>query len=137
MEPYEASFLVLGPDFAVPEDLDLDRIKAKFLVSLTKIRWDKVRKDFDEVKRYRDKKDIEEAEKIEAISNMDRGVVNIQKGSVALGYKRCTEMKVNRRVIFSAWRPCKVKAILDMRYQIWMGIVKDYLEKETKEGVQL
>ena len=35
----EMNFLKLGPTFIVLEDIDTDKVKAEFLIGLTKIRW--------------------------------------------------------------------------------------------------
>ena len=60
------------------EDLDLDRIKTDFLISLTKIRWGRMGKEESEVVRFREMEDIIDEEKIEMISNVDRREVGLR-----------------------------------------------------------
>ena len=108
------------------EDLDLDRIKTDFLISLTKIRWGRMGKEESEVVRFREMEDIIDEEKIEIISNLDRREVDFENKTVTPGHKRCTNMKGNRRIIFPGGRPAKEEAVMDVRLGMWMGIVKKY-----------
>ena len=82
------------------EDLDLDRIKTDFLISLTKIRWGRMGKEKSEVVRFREMEDIIDEEKIKIVSNLDRREVDFENKTVIPGDKRCTNMKGNRRIIF-------------------------------------
>ena len=52
LDPCEEKFFELGPNFAMMEDLDIDRIKRYFLISLTKIRWGRMGKEESEVVRW-------------------------------------------------------------------------------------
>ena len=45
-------------------------------------------------------------------------------------------MKVNRRIIFPVGRPPKEEAMMDVRLNLWIDIVRKYLIEETKDGVQ-
>ena len=53
-------------------------------------------KDTEEIKRWKEVKEIEEEEEIDSIANQDRRVVDMSRKTVNLGHKRCTEMKRNR-----------------------------------------
>ena len=132
----EKNFLELGPYFAMYDDIDEDEVKGDFLTSLTKIRWDRMGKEPEEILRWRNEEDIKEEEEIDIIANSDRRIVDTNKRQINIGLKRCTEMKGNRRVIFPAGRPAKEETALDVRLRMWMETVRTYRTIETKEGKQ-
>ena len=114
----------------------IDKIKAESLTALTKVRWDRMGKEPDQIKRQRDVEEIEEEDKIDSIANLDRRVVNIEKKEVNIRLKRCTSTKGNRRVIFLSGRPSKEETVLDVRLQKWMESVRSCRATETVDGVQ-
>ena len=65
LEEGEKKFLELGPEFALLEDINLEDVKKDILIALTKVRWGRLGKDTEEVKRYRDKEEVEEEERID------------------------------------------------------------------------
>ena len=136
LDPWEEIFLELGPNFAMMEDMNLDRINTDLLISLTKIRLGRRGKEESEVVRYREMEDIIDEEKKDMISNLDRREVNFENKTVRPGHKRCTNMKGNRRIMFPGGRPAKEKEVMEVRLEMWMGIVKKYCTEETKESVQ-
>ena len=99
LDPNEIKFLELDPNFAMMEDLDMDKTKTKFLIALTRITWGRMGKDLLEIERFRKIEYIEEEKEIEIISYRDKREVDVEKKLVTLGYKICTSMKGNRRII--------------------------------------
>ena len=53
------NFLELGPEFLVLEDINMDEVKAEFLTMVIKIRWERMGKEPEEIKRYPEVKEIE------------------------------------------------------------------------------
>ena len=62
----------------------------------------------NKVVRYKDIEEIEEQKKIDIISNADMRIVNVNSREISM----------------------------DVRYQIWMDIVRRYRDKEKTDGVQ-
>ena len=83
LDSMEEKFLQLGPNFAMMEDLDLDKIRTQFMIGLIKIRWGRMGKKEDEIVRYRDLEEIEEEEKIDMISNRERREVDLENNIVS------------------------------------------------------
>ena len=71
------------------------------------------------------------------MANLDRREVNNDTKTVTPGFRRCTSIKGNRRILFPGDRPAKEEAVMDIRLSMWMGIVKRYNDNNTKEGVQV
>ena len=89
----EASFLQLGPNFLVLEEINMDKVKAEFLTALNKIRWEILGKEPDEIKCYKYRYSIEEQEKLDKIANGNRKQVDLKSKEINIRYKRCTKMK--------------------------------------------
>ena len=119
LEQEEKDFLQLGPDFALLGDIDMEQTQVDLLSAMTKVRWERMGKETEEVKLYREAEEIEEEEKVVDMVEEERKEFNILKKTVNVGYKRCTKMKSNRRIIFPAGRPAKEEAVLDVRYRMW------------------
>ena len=107
------------------------------MIALTKIRWGRMGKGESEIVRFREMSDIEEEENIYMISNLERIEVNLESKVITPDYKRCTSMKGNQRIIFPGGRPAKEEAAMEVRLGMWMAVVKDHYNKETKDGVQI
>ena len=70
------------------EDIDLDKVKAEFLTTLTRVRWDKMGKEPEDIQRWRETSEIEEEKKIEMIADPDRREVDLTKKEVNVGHRR-------------------------------------------------
>ena len=97
-----------------------------FVSGVTKIRWDRMGKEPEEILRRREVTDIQEEEEIDIIANEAKRVVDTIKKEVNIGLKRYTDMKGNRRVIFPSGRPAKEETVFDVRLRMWMEAVKSY-----------
>ena len=115
LDEEEKSFLALGPEFAMYEELKEAKAESDFLMAATKIRWDRMGKDPGEVTHMTEKKEIEQDEEIEKEIFMSRRVFNEDESKIEMGYQVCTSMKTNRRVVFPPGRPNKEETNLEER----------------------
>ena len=51
-------------------------------------------------------------------------MIEVDKRVVSMGYKRCTSIKGNRRIIFPGGRNPKEEAAIDVRLNMWLDTVK-------------
>ena len=105
----EKSFLVFGPDYSMFDNLDMEEIEKEMLTTTTKIRWARMNKENDEIKYERDSDELDKDEEAEKLVYLNKRVFKEELGKVDMGYRRSTNMKTSRRVIFPPGRPVKKK----------------------------
>ena len=75
----------------------------------------KINKDKDEIKYERDTDKIEENEEAEKIVHLNKRVFKEEMAKVDMGFRRNTDMKTSRRIIFPPGRSFKEKVVLEVR----------------------
>ena len=90
-------------------------------------------KENDEIKYERDTDEIDENEEAEKIVYLNKRVFKEEIAKVDMGFRRNTDMKTSRRIIFPPGRPVKEEAKIETRLEIWREIMKKYIEEKCKE----
>ena len=75
-----------------------------------------------EIKLFDNLDDIKEEAKIKEIINNERKLFNEYTNKVDLGFIRCTQIEMSRRVFFPPGSPVRDEATLGVRGNIWCPI---------------
>ena len=132
LDKQERMFLSLGPEFTVLDRIDQRKIKGEFQAALTKIRWSRLGKEPEEVLREVEDNELKEEEDIDKISFLENRVFDEEAKTVRMEKVRCTDMKVNRRIVFPGGRNPKEEAEIEVRKQTWLEIVNKYISENCK-----
>ena len=90
-------------------------------------------KSEEEIREFVDK-ELDSADRdLENETYLDEKVFKEEIGELDMRWKKCTKMQGNRRVMMPGNRSVKEEAILEMRQEQWMKIVKDYIKNECDE----
>lgn len=76
------------------------KAECDILTAATKIRWDRMGKDPEEVKHMKEAKELEDGEEIEKEIFLSMRKYNEEEKVIDLGHQTCTSMKTSRRVVF-------------------------------------
>ena len=88
-------------------------------------------KEPDDIMYSRLVKDLEEEEEAEKEVHMVKRVYKDEEKKLDMGYRRNTDMKASRRVIFPLGRPVKEEAKIETRIGIWKKVIQRYILEKT------
>ena len=90
-------------------------------------------KDPSEIVRYQEIEEVEEEEKTEEIIHLEERIHDPDKAEVRMEKRKCTDMKNNRRVMLPAPRNIKEEAVLEVRKDVWLEVIRRYQKSEEKD----
>ena len=129
----EVAFLLLGPDFLLLEEVDLEKAKIDFSIGVTKVRWQRMGKNRSEIVRFQETSKVEEEEKMEEMIHLEERIHDTERSEVRVGKMKCTDMKNNRRIMLPPPRGVKEEAVLEVRRDAWLEAVRKFQQSGEKE----
>ena len=134
----ERDVLNLGPDFMVVSPLDDKEMEIEATVTMTKLRWGRIKSGVDEMTASQEKNDhvppTEEEESLDdALEAEIRDVMNNEGTELSMGNLRATDMKNNREVRMPPPAPPLVEAEHNTRVGTWRRSFKEYKKNECRE----
>ena len=120
----ERDLLNLGPGFMVVAPLDRQEMMVEENVSLTKIRWGKMKLGTSDLTGRQEDRELEDADDeevslTEAIEAECRDVLSSDASCLDMRRKRATDMRGNRRVFMPGPGPALVEAEFATRSDVW------------------
>ena len=111
----------------------MEDFEREIQITATKIRWARINKGVEDIAHMRDVDDINEEEEAEKEVFMNKRVFKDETKQVDLGFRRSTDMKTSRRVIFPPGRSGKEEAKIETRIAIWKEVIQRYMRDNCSE----
>ena len=91
-------------------------------------------KDLDEIKVEKNLEEILEEEEAQKEVYLNKRVFKEEECKVDMGFRRNTDMKTSKSVVFPPGRNVKEEAKIETKYEIWKEVARKYIELNCKEG---